>query len=377
LKPDNIFVTHPTGAVKLLDFGIAKVMHEMGPGGQTATGAVMGTVAYMSPEQLRDSRKVDLRTDLWAVGVTLFQMATGTLPFDAETFGEMLITVMSKPPRALAEVLPPPSIPPGLEPFLRRALSVDPAGRFSSAAEMQAALRALLTPSAMAAAPPQGPPQPLVQSFTPAPYTPPPAPLPSTFQPPPNAYGPSGWGQATPGWGPPSPMMSGSATVVRGGAGSEAKWAIGAVLGCVGVVVLGLIVLVIAAAVAADGDGPGDCSAETCFNEGLRAEKGDGVPEDHARAVAYYDQACDDGHLLGCNALGNAYMNGFGGLTQDHDEARSLYERACNGGVMEGCHNLGWIYLNGLGVGADPLRARGFFVKSCKGGNRPSCEYAK
>jgi hypothetical protein len=142
LKPENVFLVDPAGSVKLLDFGIAKVLDEgLGARGETQTGMVMGTVAYMSPEQLRDSRNVDPRTDLWAAGVMIYEMATGRLPYASETLGNLLLAMMSQPPRALAESLA--EVPPPLELFLRRALAVDVHQRFASAAEMAAVLASM------------------------------------------------------------------------------------------------------------------------------------------------------------------------------------------------------------------------------------------
>src|SRR5207237_2154438 len=97
----------------------------------------MGTLSYMSPEQLRDTRSVDLRTDLWAVGVIVYELLSGVLPYRSDTLGNMLLEVMSQPPRAIIGLAPP------LEAFLQRALARDPAARFPSAAAMSAALDAL------------------------------------------------------------------------------------------------------------------------------------------------------------------------------------------------------------------------------------------
>jgi len=142
LKPENVFLADPGGTVKLLDFGIAKVLDEgLGARGETQTGMVMGTVAYMSPEQLRDSRNVDLRTDLWAAGVMIYELATGRLPYASETLGNLLVAMMSQAPRPLGEALA--EVPPALDVFLRRALAVDVHQRFTSAAEMAAVLNSM------------------------------------------------------------------------------------------------------------------------------------------------------------------------------------------------------------------------------------------
>lgn len=141
LKPENVFLCAPNRSVKLLDFGIAKSLSDLGGESQTATGTSMGTLHYMSPEQLRNAKRVDHRTDLWAAGVIFFQLVSGQLPYDAESMGEMLLLVLSSPPRALSERLE--RVPEPLAAFVACALAVDPNARFSSATEMAAALAAL------------------------------------------------------------------------------------------------------------------------------------------------------------------------------------------------------------------------------------------
>jgi serine/threonine-protein kinase len=140
LKPENVFVQRPSSAIKLLDFGITKSLVDAEES-STRTGATMGTLLYMSPEQLRNAKRVDHRTDLWAVGVMLQQMLTGDLPYRAESVGDMLMLVLTHPPQPLASRLA--DVPPELETFMQRALAVDPAYRFQSAQEMAQAIAAL------------------------------------------------------------------------------------------------------------------------------------------------------------------------------------------------------------------------------------------
>lgn len=376
LKPDNVFLTEPDGRAKLLDFGIAKVASELGgdAAGRTATGAMMGTVAYMSPEQLRDSANVDGRTDLWAMGVTVYQMATGVLPYDGRSAPEIVVSIMSRPPRPIAEVTP--HAPAALGSFVTRALARQPWERFGSAAEMADALRALV-PGAVSL--PAAPASAARGSFAPSPRSAAPPP----WQPPPSAQQPT--------YGPqpfaPAPVTTGAGAVFapapapsRGGGGAGPWLGLG-LAGCLGVGVL--VVGVAAAGVLfalrrrpAAADVPA-CRGDACYHLGLRFEQGSGVAKDHFKAVALYQRSCNDGSMLGCNALGNSYRNGFGGLDRDYGKARALYERVCDAGMMEGCHNLGVIYSNGLGVPVDKARARAYFQKSCRGGNGASCELAK
>jgi serine/threonine protein kinase len=154
VKPDNVFLTRMAAVsdlVKVVDFGIAKVSSGRAI---TAFGAIMGSPAYMSPEQAA-GRPVDPRSDLWGVGATLYHAASGKLPFPATSLAELLLWIAERPPVPLTEVIP--GIDPRLVLVLDRALSRDPAHRFQNAREMQAALAPLLpnaSPSMAAAAPP-------------------------------------------------------------------------------------------------------------------------------------------------------------------------------------------------------------------------------
>jgi serine/threonine protein kinase len=162
LKPDNIFLlrkaTNPD-FVKILDFGISKMKQEEGePNDLTRTGVTMGTPYYMSPEQARGIRKLDHRVDLYGVAVILYECLTGKLPFFGDNYHALLQQILRcepLPPRELVS-----SIPAELESVVLKGLSRDPMARFSSAAEMLAALTPLKstgTPEVIRNTPP-GPP---------------------------------------------------------------------------------------------------------------------------------------------------------------------------------------------------------------------------
>jgi class 3 adenylate cyclase/tetratricopeptide (TPR) repeat protein len=131
LKPGNVFLT-PTGTVKLLDFGLS---HLLAPSDRPVPHlAGAGTPGYMAPEQWRAGLQ-DARTDVWAVGVVLYEMLTGELPFPRATLRELREQVMSEEP------LPPvrarnPEVPPEVESLLATALAKDPARRFPTACEL-------------------------------------------------------------------------------------------------------------------------------------------------------------------------------------------------------------------------------------------------
>ncbi|MBA3463599.1 MAG: serine/threonine protein kinase, partial [Deltaproteobacteria bacterium] len=141
LKPENVFLIAPAQQVKLLDFGIAKVLDAGIARVKTHSGATLGTPAYMAPEQLSDPSGVDPRADLWAVGVMAYEMLAGRLPFRADNAQAMLLAVATQEPDPITAYVR--NAPPAIEAFFRRALSRDKTGRFASTAEMAQALAAL------------------------------------------------------------------------------------------------------------------------------------------------------------------------------------------------------------------------------------------
>jgi serine/threonine protein kinase len=148
LKPANLFLIKDSlrsgrDQVKVLDFGIAKLEHRPGEpiSMKTRTGSVMGTPCYMSPEQCRGSRELDHRTDIYSLGVVLYEMLCGVPPFVSESFGEMVFMQIGVAPPAARSSNP--EIPPELEAIVMRLLAKEPDQRFATMGDLERALLAI------------------------------------------------------------------------------------------------------------------------------------------------------------------------------------------------------------------------------------------
>jgi eukaryotic-like serine/threonine-protein kinase len=149
IKPENIML-RPDGYVKVLDFGIAKLTEQRRMSDdhrvettallQTRPGLVLGTAHYMSPEQAR-GRKVDARSDIWSLGVVLYEIVTGSPPFRGETPSDCIAAILRAEPAPLSSISP--DVPAKLESILQKALRKNTAERYQTIKEMLAELRSL------------------------------------------------------------------------------------------------------------------------------------------------------------------------------------------------------------------------------------------
>lgn len=149
LKPGNLFLSRRadgSAIVKVLDFGISK---STGGGSAeshslTSTGTILGSPLYMSPEQLGDSKTVDRRTDIWALGVILHQSISGVLPFTADTLPELVFAIVQRQPPPLSTLRP--DVPPALTAVVSRCLEKERSHRFDNVGELAAALAPFAAP---------------------------------------------------------------------------------------------------------------------------------------------------------------------------------------------------------------------------------------
>lgn len=181
LKPGNIFFAiDDRGDVvpRLLDFGVSKAMNQAEDFVKTTTGAVLGSPAYMSPEQAKGETDIDSRSDIWSLGVILYEALTGKVPFDAPNYNALMVAIMMTPHRPVAEI--DPSIPEELSNIVDGAMAKDRDYRIGTARELADRLDQVVTRITGSAFPELKPPSYQVQTGKYPSFSPPPKPSSTT-----------------------------------------------------------------------------------------------------------------------------------------------------------------------------------------------------
>jgi serine/threonine protein kinase len=145
LKPGNLFLARQAGGqslVKVLDFGISKSVDPDAPA-LTKTSSLVGTPYYMAPEQLRAAKSVDVRADIWALGIILYELIAGAPPFDGQSMPEIVAAILTNQPRSLVSARP--GVPDALSRVVARCMMTEPGDRFQNIAAVAAALAPFAT----------------------------------------------------------------------------------------------------------------------------------------------------------------------------------------------------------------------------------------
>jgi TPR repeat protein/tRNA A-37 threonylcarbamoyl transferase component Bud32 len=405
VKPENLFVT-TDGTLKVLDFGIARVREATAGGSRgTKTGALLGTPAYMAPEQAYGrANEIDGQTDIWAVGATLFTLLAGESVHAGETAAELLIHAATIRARSLTDVAP--EVPPDLAQIIDGALAFEKGSRWASAAVMRDALRELSL-RLYGEAPNRAHVAGLVQVGLPANLEVVSAPTriaPSgqigSSMGPPAAARASGSGarasQDQKGITPAPderPKRRGARIALIAGAGVVVIAGTGYALSHLAALRRTFRSVDVEVPVrrnpappasakdaACDADGRGDCAGR-CARGDLKAcstlaglyAAGVGVPQDDARAIALYQKACEGGEASACAGLGFMLKIGVG-AARDDARAVTLFQKACTGGSPVGCGGLGQMTEGGLGgLAKDDVQALTLYTQGCDGKDPASC----
>ena len=383
LKPSNLFLTDTSDGLKMLDLGISKSPFAE-EAARTATHAVIGSPFYMSPEQVTASRSVDARTDVWSLGVILYQMLGDTVPFAGSSVVEVYAAIRGGAWTKLSAQCE--GLPPAVDALVSHALERDRDARIPSVLEFavrlapfggEIARESLARMRRMTArasgAPPAAAPLAEAAKTTPdAPLVAPPAsaqPLPRWL--PGAALGVIALGGAAGGiaaWASSTP----SATTVMSATPSASSSppedsAPSAPEPSASTAPSASVVAPSASPPpptkpACTGAASSDCEAAckehahgACESLATALLRGRGAVRNPSRAAALYDAACNEGSMSACNSLGALKGEGDG-VPEEDAKAVDLYKRACDGGYARGCVNLGGMYFDGTGAAKDERR---------------------
>jgi hypothetical protein len=334
IKPSNILRQRRNGAPKIIDFGVAKRMGEHGP---TVQGTVVGTFAYMSPEQVQ-GLPVDARSDIFSAAVVLYEFLSGICPFDSDGEYQTKEKIVRGPSPQLPVNLA--GIPAPLHGVLLRALEKDLTRRFQTAGEMADALeacaearrterelRAVVPPTVQLAPQPILQPEP-VKLVTTAPEIPAPT-VPAALLATTNKPRGKGW------------MVAALLLVVVVGGG---VWAV------------------------THGLGAKPRTPAELYFDGMEKRKAG----NQAAALDLWSQACAGQIGAACTEAGLIKINGLAGYT-DALWAVRFFQRGCDLNHPWSCSDLGSLYQKGLGVEANRTKAAALYMKGCKGGDQQGC----
>jgi TPR repeat protein len=370
LKPSNLFVTRKSGAlfVKVLDFGIAKstVAEDLS---LTAGTDVLGSPLYMSPEQHAATRSVDARSDVWSLGVVLYEMLAGRRPFVGKDLSAVRAAILRGRYAPLSEERP--EIPAGLEEVVGEALAVNRDFRFPSVRAFAGRLAPFGTDAARASLA-------VIEGLEARPAAPS------------SRVGEAAAMAAPVGGGELTSSVPSTFAAITQGTGQPASrrrlWVAALVLGLVGVAAaMGVVrwrgaqaASTVQASACADGATSAcetECAAHVpgrCNELALALEHGVGAPQDVVRAATLYETECDAGTPAACNSLAALYARGEG-VKRNTVEAVKLYTGACNKGYARACVNLGSMHLSGDGVPKNEALGVNFFLRGCNAGEAQGC----
>jgi serine/threonine-protein kinase len=402
LKPGNLFLTTAADGlpfIKVLDFGISKTTVDDDVS-VTASHAVLGSPLYMSPEQLASSRSVDARSDVWSLGVMLYEMLAGKAPFSGDSFPMICAAILGGSYPRLSEARP--EVPPELERLVSEALVTDredrlptveafavglapfgtEAGRASCARIQRLAARARAVSAPGVAAGEAG--------DAGEAGTAPPA-IGDTAVPPPGQSTTAGFTRSPSAgesvrdrpssrklrnvalaaaavaastltaaavaprlsrWRASSPASASGARADLADAGAPPECASGATAAC---------------KAACEGGSPAACNAL-----GRLYAQGEGVARDDAAAVSFYARACDLNYPIACVNLGAQHFEGSG-VPKNESLGARFFLRGCEAGVPQGCLDVSIAYAQGRGVPKDPGQAWTYADRACGAGLAAGC----
>ena len=404
LKTSNVMIDG-RGTALLMDFGIAKLWEAEGGTALTAWGQIVGTPQYMSPEQAQ-GEPLTPRSDIYAIGVILFELFTGVRLFEASNFAAMVYKKLHEPLQL--ETGAAAALPESLRPVIRKALAIAAADRYPSTRELRAALREARE---RAPADDAGAPSTIVARVREVRDSVPAAAAATV----PVAATSGSRGKwlttgmalaaivllsigARIGWSsfrstsshvdsiaaPPSGAAghSNAPTVQPSTVSSTSSTSPDRRTdGCGNGATTTCVALAQAAEATKDFERAATLYLEACAGRaaagctgvGVLYNRGLGVTHDAAQAAMYYERGCTLGDMAGCNNLGTVYQFGSIGF-RDSAKAAGLYERACSNAHMDGCANLALLLLGTTGATPEErARARKLLDKACAAGIARAC----